>query len=80
MLCAYASGRLVVENGILTVCNAYTGNNFCIQFYHLSYLLNFVADRLFGLKVATTEENFLEFNSFLKDNLVDLIDVKVSML
>jgi hypothetical protein len=28
-----AAGRLVVENGTLKVCNAYTGNSFYINFF-----------------------------------------------
>ena len=84
-----AAGRLVVEDGTLKVpinlLSFYHEQIFSCTFsvnfvrYHAEANLLCLCDRLFGLSghYRPTEENFQEFKSFLRDNLVDLTDVKV---
>jgi len=87
-----AAGRLVVEDGILKVQICLTSSGAYAIVSHLIQSLpdnneTLIHSDIFSQAIwphsghyRPTEENFQEFQSFLKDNSVDLTDVKVSTL
>ena len=79
-----AARKLVAQNGTLKVCNSYLqtaltpvlSGNMLTQ----PELYCWQAIWPHSGHYRPTEENFQEFKSFLNDNLVDLTDVKVSII